>query len=119
MNDDMEAPKIRTVFMFPKKLVYATLSLVVALVLLTIAAPAKEFRGLDEDEDDTLYKKFVNRLYFATTTVSTIGYGDITPKSTSLRYLVAVVQLLMLFSIQSGLVEYFDQRIQYNAAMNA
>lgn len=116
MLNEPEAPKLRTVFEFPRQLVYATLALVIALVVMTILIPTEEFNGLTSEDDDTFWKKFVNRLYFATTTVSTIGYGDITPKSTRMRYTIAIVQLFMLFSLQSGLVEYFERRIQYHAA---
>lgn len=39
-------------------------------------------------------KTFVDYLYFSSTTMSTIGYGDIVPKTTRARVLVMVQQLI-------------------------
>jgi hypothetical protein len=48
------------------------------------------FNGLDENSS------FIDVLYFTTTTQTTIGYGDITPKSKLARSIVIVQQLLIV-----------------------
>ena len=39
------------------------------------------WNGIAKNNDNTILKKFLNRLYFSSITLSTVGYGDITPKS--------------------------------------
>ena len=57
------------------------------------------WNGIEEKEDDTLQKKFFNRLYFTSTTYSTVGYGDISPKSNSCRTMAMVLQMLIIIEI--------------------
>lgn len=56
------------------------------------------FNGIDEPE--TLIQKLENRLYFTTSTVSTAGYGDISPKSMECR----AVATLLMFIVTLGMV---------------
>ena len=53
------------------------------------------FNGIAADEDDSMISIFVTRLYFTMTTVSTIGYGDITPKSIKVRCATIFLQLIV------------------------
>ena len=55
--------------------------------------------GIEEEQDDTFSKKFFNRFYFTSTTYSTAGYGDISPKSTSCRTVVMILQTLIIVEI--------------------
>ena len=55
--------------------------------------------GITEQEDNTFYKKFFNRFYFTSTTYSTAGYGDISPKTIRARIMVMVLQTLILIEI--------------------
>ncbi len=55
--------------------------------------------GIEEKDDDTFSKKFFNRFYFTSTTYSTAGYGDISPKSTSCRIAVMALQTLIIIEI--------------------
>lgn len=55
------------------------------------------WNGLTEEQN--LNERFFNRLYFTTTTFSTAGYGDITPKSKLLRFFVICSHLLILFQV--------------------
>ncbi len=57
------------------------------------------WNGIEEKEDDTFKKKFFNRLYFTSTTYSTVGYGDISPKSTSCRTVAMILQMLIIIEI--------------------
>jgi len=55
--------------------------------------------GIEEKDDDTFNKKFFNRFYFTSTTYSTAGYGDISPKSTNCRIAVMILQTLIIIEI--------------------
>lgn len=70
--------------------------LIVFAVIYTIACPTTDhWKGLNNINDATLFDKFFNRLYFSLTTMTTIGYGDITPDSKTARSIV----LLQMFTI--------------------
>ena len=53
----------------------------------------EHFVGLGSDAT------FMDCLYFAMTTSSTVGYGDISPKSQTARFLVMVHQFIVLMEI--------------------
>jgi len=57
------------------------------------------WNGIKEKDDDTFKKKFFNRLYFTSTTYSTVGYGDISPKSTSCRTIAILLQTFIIIEI--------------------
>ena len=56
----------------------------------------KHWNGIEKKNDDTFKKKFFNRLYFTSTTYSTAGYGDVSPKSNKCKIAVMVLQLMIL-----------------------
>lgn len=73
-------------------------------IIYTIACPTTDhWKGITEAEDITLFDKFFNRLYFSLTTMTTIGYGDITPVSKRARSIVLlqmltfVIKLIIIF----------------------
>ena len=72
--------------MLPLVLLFITNSIFSIIYLFTCKDP-EDWNGMDE-EDDSIFKKLFNRLYFSMTTLSTVGYGDISPKSTKARTLV-------------------------------
>ena len=51
----------------------------------------------------TISEIFLQPLYFTTTTVSTIGYGDICPTSTLTRTITAFQQLMLIFVLYNTL----------------
>ena len=55
--------------------------------------PENSFNGLDKDSN------FIDFFYFATTTTSTIGYGDISPKSNIARAVIIIHQLLVMMNL--------------------
>ena len=60
----------------------------------------KHFNGIKRDKD-----QFINCLYFSFTTFSTVGYGDINPKSRTAKLLVILHHILILSNI-SSLIEF-------------
>ena len=55
------------------------IAVVLATAIVCLPLGPSHFNGLDASE--TIVERVVNRLYFAVTTISTVGYGDISPKS--------------------------------------
>lgn len=53
------------------------------------------FNGLDGDADNDTGKKIWNRAYFTLTTISTVGYGDISPKSAASRSITMILMILV------------------------
>ncbi len=53
--------------------------------------------GWYNTEKTTLSDAFVNSIYFTSTTMTTIGYGDITPRTNGAKGFVVFMQLMTLF----------------------
>jgi len=54
---------------------------------------------IDERINETVWEKMLKYIYFTFVTVSTIGYGDIAPKSVIARILVIILICLILHLI--------------------
>ena len=57
------------------------------------------FHGISQDSDKSTIGAFFNRLYFSTVTVTTVGYGDITPKSIVARTITMIAIFIVLFEV--------------------
>lgn len=57
------------------------------------------FSGIDEEEDKNLFNRIFNRLYLITSTLSSVGFGDISPKSTMARGIIMILQLFIILHI--------------------
>ena len=77
-------------------------AMMVFLVIL-LAFDHTHWNGIEEEKDQTMGEKLMNRFYFLSTTFSTAGYGDITPNSTTTKIIVIVIQLFVTI----GLFEIF------------
>lgn len=64
------------------------------------------WNGILEEEDKSIVKKIFNRYYFVTTSISTVGYGDISPKSYSCKFIVSMLQILVAIHAVS-IIGYF------------
>ena len=77
-------------------------NIVFAALYLIICNNKDDWNGMD-DEEDTVVMKLFKRIYFSMTTTSTVGYGDISPKSVKARvlvmfhYAIIVLELLSTF----------------------
>ena len=83
-------------------LLYLVTLIIFTIVFVGIGSDPEEWNGISPEDDDTLLKKVFNRFYFTTITFSTIGYGDISPKSMKLKsttILLALCMILELFTI--------------------
>jgi hypothetical protein len=72
--------------------------LILSLIFTVFFYDEKHWNGL-ENEENLFFVKFYNRLYFTTTTLSTAGYGDISPKNKNLKLCVIIVQLILIYQV--------------------
>ena len=72
---------------------------IIVFLIILLLFDYTHWNGIEKKNDDTIQNKILNRLYFITTTVSTSGYGDITPKSRLCRIIVIILQTFVLFGI--------------------
>ncbi len=64
------------------------------------------WNGIEEKEDKSIIKKIFNRYYFITTTISSVGYGDISPKSYICKFIVSLLHIFVAVHVVS-LIENF------------
>tara|TARA_B100000683_G_scaffold262837_1_gene290478 strand:+ start:2079 stop:2390 length:312 start_codon:yes stop_codon:yes gene_type:complete len=65
-------------------------------VYMTLLYDSNHWHGLNENNDSSWFKKLENRVYVSLTTASTVGYGDVSPKTTWCRMIVAVQMFITL-----------------------
>jgi hypothetical protein len=79
---------------------------------MVLCRDSRHFRGLRPDEDRHFTNAFINRLYFVLTTVLTIGYGDITPRTLRCRIITCLVILSVFLIVLKAFDKFIDN---YNA----
>ena len=90
---------------FAQALIFYIL-LIIVLIVILYQFDHTHWNGLDKKNDNTFGKRLINRLYFSTTTLSTAGYGDITPKTISAKIIVMIMQLVILIGIIEFMVKW-------------
>ena len=80
-------------------LVYFTSLIIFSCVYLLVGFDTDEWNGLEKEDDDTLAKKAFNRFYFTIISFSTIGYGDISPKSFKLKGVTIVFAMCLVLEL--------------------
>jgi hypothetical protein len=91
-------------------IVLTMFTLFVALYMV-LCRDARHFRGIDRELDQDWVYAFVSRLFFVVTTITTIGYGDITPLTIRCRLLTIGIILCMFVLV----LKFFDSAIEtYN-----
>ena len=58
----------------------------------------------------TVFFEFMNRLYFTMTTVSTVGYGDISPRSNTAKVLTISLQAIVTIGLVTTLLSIFKPK---------
>ena len=84
------------------------LTILIFFTLLYMNLDYTHWNGITKNNDNTILKKFLNRLYFSSITLSTVGYGDITAKSRINMFITILfnvfVILIILEFIQMNIV---------------
>ena len=89
------------------------LSLVV-MIYMVFCRDYTHFRGLDKVQDSQFVYAFTNRLYFVLTTLTTIGYGDITAASLRCRMItvgVILVVFILVLKVFDTLIDNYNGNV--------
>jgi hypothetical protein len=83
--------------------IFIVVVLIYAGICYSLLNQERHWAGIDfsEEESNDSVDRFYEYLYFASTTYSTAGYGDIYPKSIYSRGLTLLVQLSMIIGLTS------------------
>lgn len=60
---------------------------------------SKDWNGIEEEKDKTLLQKLFNRFYFSMVSFSTIGLGDISPKTIIIRSIMIIYMIFVTVPI--------------------
>jgi len=83
-----------------------TIVIVIIFMIILSFFDYTHWNGIQEEEDKSIPKKIFNRLYFLTSTISSVGYGDISPKSYLCKFIVILIQILVSIHIISSIGKY-------------
>tara|TARA_B110000908_G_C10234295_1_gene442403 strand:- start:112 stop:459 length:348 start_codon:yes stop_codon:yes gene_type:complete len=103
VNKQMATTNMSLVQKIFKKMVFPIVMLIIlnlffSLIYVITCNDHEDWNGIEEEDDDTILSKLFNRFYFAMTTSTTVGYGDISPKSTKARCIVMTHFLFILMN---------------------
>lgn len=85
--------------------VIALLMLAFALIMTFLCWDAeRHFKGINKEDDRSLWQKLWNRLYFSAVTISSTGYGDIVPASYRARAATIIAIFLFMLNVV-GIIE--------------
>jgi ABC-type phosphate/phosphonate transport system permease subunit len=64
------------------------------------------FNGYGPEDDKNFFNKLFHRFYFVTCAMSGMGYGDVSPKTISVKAITITIQLITILSVISELSQY-------------
>ena len=76
------------------------------LILLITCRDSSHFNGLDKKLDQNIFGAFFQRFYFVATTLTTIGYGDITPASIRARMILLIFIIIIVGIVIQALTNF-------------
>lgn len=89
--------------------------LFITLLFTILCRDASNFNGIDPKLDKNIFYALFNRLYFTLTTLTTIGYGDISASSILAKSIVIFVILFIVvfvLKVLDNLITTYDQKIK-------
>jgi hypothetical protein len=75
--------------------------LIVILTVILCMFDHTHWEGINPEDDNTIANVLLNRFYFITTTLSSVGYGDIYPVSKSAKLTVSFIHVFVIIHIIS------------------
>ena len=73
------------------------------IVYCIFAWNTNEWNGI-EQEDNTITEKVVNRFYFTLSTSTTVGFGNISPKTIKCKLLVSIQMIVILSEVLLAII---------------
>lgn len=90
------------------KLILFGVTIILIFTIIFCMFDHTHFIGLEEEDDNDILNKMFHRLYYTMSTLSSAGYGDITPKSYPIKIVSILLQLILIVSLMSGLINLFE-----------
>ena len=75
------------------------LTTIITILFTIFGYESKDWNGIEEKNDKTLLQKLFNRFYFSIISLSTIGFGDISPKTNKLRFIMTIYAIIVIIPI--------------------
>lgn len=85
-----------TSLMLQNMQVYVIVILCASIICLMFGWDTEHWTGIEKEEDILICDKFFNRMYFSFMTFSTIGFGDISPKSKQMKSVIMAMSVVIL-----------------------
>ena len=79
--------------------IYLIFCFIFTILFLLLGWNTNLWNGINKNEDLSFFNKFFNRFYFVLISMSTMGYGDITPKGKILKLLTMIMSIVVALSI--------------------
>ena len=93
-----------------RQLLKSILTILVLLTAFLMLLPNSDFNGIDTD-DVSLIDRLISRLHLAMATVSSVGYGDIVPKSRMARFVCIIAQLMIMLELHTSIRDVYTARV--------
>ena len=84
-----------------KEIFLEVILIIITFIIILSLFDHTHWNGIEEEEDKGIIKKVFNRYYFITTTISSVGYGDISPKSYICKFIVSILHIMVAVHIVS------------------
>lgn len=82
-----------------KNIIIISIIIIFIFTILMYNFDYNHWNGITKEDDKE--NKLINRLYFVMSTLSTTGYGDVTPKTKKMKIIVMIFQFILLISLIS------------------
>lgn len=74
---------------------------IIGIFIILIAFLEGHHFGIKKKDEKNFIHRIVNRIYFTLVTASTVGYGDISPKTITSKFLVSCFLVLLILGVLS------------------
>ena len=64
------------------------------------------FDGYDQEHDKDYFNRIFHRFYFVICAMSSMGYGDVSPKSVQVKAITIIIQSTIILAVISELSQY-------------
>ena len=85
------------------------------VILTIVCRDYRHFKGLNRRDDANIYQALFDRFYFILVTISTMGYGDISPASNRAKASVIAIVLFVVVIILntfSNIVDGYNKHLK-------
>jgi hypothetical protein len=85
------------------------------VILTIVCRDYRHFKGLNRRDDANIYQALFDRFYFILVTISTMGYGDISPASNRAKASVIAIVLFVVVIILntfSNIVDGYNKHVK-------